>query len=122
MPLHIAYFTGWSETLANGVASCLLEGQAGSPVDLGSHRVIVPSSFASRLIQEELAKQAPNGVLLPIFQTPTDFLNFGDTNTQAASSADALMAWIEVLQATDRAALPCLFPNAKRDWEVYEMH
>jgi hypothetical protein len=28
------------------------------------------------------------------------------------SSADALTAWIEVLQATNRAALPCLFPNA----------
>ena len=83
MPLHIAYFTGWSETLAKGVASCLLEGQAGSPVDLGSHRVIVPSSFASRLIQEELAKQAPNGVLLPVFQTPTEFLNWGDRSSGA---------------------------------------
>jgi hypothetical protein len=109
--------------------------------------------------------QAPNGVLLPVFQTPTDFLNWGDrssgakvlngqgpvqmckgeqnrghagtgtrghganhesqadTNSSAAASAaDALMAWIEVLQATDRSTLPCLFPNAKRDWEVYEMH
>jgi hypothetical protein len=87
---------------------------------LGSHRVIVPSSFASRLIQEELAKQAPNGVLLPIFQTPTDFLNFGDKNTQAASSADALMAWIEVLQATDRSTLPHLFPNGKQGEFTFE--
>ena len=115
-------FVGWSKPLAQAVASCLLKDRNGGPIDLGNHRVIVPSSFASRLIQEELAKQAPNGVLLPVFQTPTDFLNFGDKNAQAASSADALMAWIEVLQATDRAALPCLFPNAKRDWEVYEMH
>ena len=122
MPLHLSQFTGWSVPQAKGVAFRLLEGRDGAPIDLGSHRVIVPSSFASRLIQEELAKQAPNGVLLPAFQTPTEFLNFGDTNTQAASSADALTAWIEVLQATDRAALPCLFPNAKRDWEVYEMH
>jgi hypothetical protein len=93
----------------------------------------VPSSFASRLIQEELAKQAPNGVLLPVFQTPTEFLNWGDRSSgakvqngqgpmqmcksgdngfTAASSADALMAWIEVLQATDRSTLPHLFPNA----------
>ena len=76
MPLHIAYFTGWSAPLAKGVASRLLEGLTGAPVDLGSHRVVVPSSFASRLIQEELAKQAPNGVLLPEFQTPTDFLSW----------------------------------------------
>jgi hypothetical protein len=122
MPLCTSIYVGWSKPLAQAVASSLLAGRSDVPVDLGSHRVIVPSSFASRLIQEELAKQAPNGVLLPIFQTPTDFLNFGDTNTQAASSADALMAWIEVLRATNCAALPCLFPNAKRDWEVYEMH
>jgi hypothetical protein len=83
------------------------------------------------LIQEELAKltcgpvdkwTSGQGILLPVFQTPTDFLNFGDSNTQAASSADALMAWIEVLQATDRSTLTHLFPNGKRDWEVYEMH
>ena len=113
MALLAPKFIGWSTPLAKGVASCLIQGRTGAPVDLGSHRVIVPSSFASRLIQEELAKQAPNGVLLPVFQTPTDFLNFGDSNTQAASSADALMAWIEVLQATDRSTLPYLFPNAK---------
>jgi hypothetical protein len=113
------------------------------PIDLGSHRVIVPSSFASRLIQEELAKlcsghvgtvtrgqgkaeeaqrlrgseaqiqHAASGLLLPVFQTPTEFLNFGDASLQAASSADALMAWIEVLQATDRTKLKSLFPNAR---------
>lgn len=76
MPLLLAHFTGWSAPLAKGVASRLLEGRTGAPIVLGSHRVIVPSSFASRLILEELAKQAPNGVLLPEFQTPTDFLSW----------------------------------------------
>jgi hypothetical protein len=102
MGLRSPEFIGWSTNLAAGVAACLLkeagatvqngqgpvqrcngEGSLGlegkGPIDLGSHRVIVPSSFASRLIQEELAKQAPNGVLLPVFQTPTEFLNFGDS-------------------------------------------
>jgi hypothetical protein len=60
------------------------------------------------------------GVLLPIFQTPTEFLNFGDKNTQAASSADALMAWIEILQATDRSTLPHLFPNGKQGEFTFE--
>ncbi len=83
MPLHLAYYTGWSAPLAKGVVSRLLESQTGAPIDLGSHRVIVPSSFASRLIQEELAKQAPNGVLLPVFQTPTEFLNWGDRSSGA---------------------------------------
>ena len=120
MPLQAPLFIGWSTPLAQGVAYRLLERRTGVPIDLGSHRVIVPSSFASRLIQEELAKQAPNGVLLPVFQTPTDFLNFGDANTQAASSADALMAWIEVLQATDRSTLPHLFPNGKPGQFTFE--
>ncbi len=120
MPLCPSIYVGWSKPFAQAVASSLLEGRTGSPIDMGTHRVIVPSSFASRLIQEELAKQAPNGVLLPIFQTPTDFLNFGDKNTQAASSADALMAWIEVLQATDRSTLPHLFPNGKQGEFTFE--
>jgi hypothetical protein len=77
MSLLNASFVGWSKPLAQAAASCLLKDRNGAPIDLGTHRVIVPSSFASRLIQEELAKQAPNGVLLPAFQTPTEFLNWG---------------------------------------------
>ena len=83
MPLCTSIYVGWSKPLAQAVASSLLAGRSDVPVDLGSHRVIVPSSFASRLIQEELAKQAPNGVLLPVFQTPTDFLNWGDRSSCA---------------------------------------
>ena len=120
MPLYPSIYVGWSKPLAQAIASSLLAGRTGAPIDLGSHRVIVPSSFASRLIQEEIAKQAPNGVLLPVFQTPTDFLNFGDSNTQAASSADALMAWIEILQATDRSTLLHLFPNGKPGQFTFE--
>ncbi len=82
MALLAPKFIGWSTPLAKGVASCLIEEtrrlrgpdvEKALPIDLGSDRVIVPSSFASRLTQEELAKQAPNGVLLPAFQTPTEF-------------------------------------------------
>jgi ATP-dependent helicase/nuclease subunit B len=150
MAINAPHFIGWSKALAGGVASNLLAGRSEAPVDLGNHRVIVPSSFASRLIQEELAKIASGqvdklasgqgnelearrlggsvdqtnrgtmGVLLPVFQTPTDFLNFGDKNTQAASSADALMAWIEVLQATDRSTLPHLFPIGKQGEFTFE--
>ncbi len=85
MPLCSSIYTGWSKPLAEAVASSLLEGRSGMPVDMGSHRVIVPSSFASRLIQEELAKQATRGVLLPEFQTPDKFLNWGDSHVNVAS-------------------------------------
>ncbi len=144
MALHAPQFIGWSNQLAAGVAGEILKTARGAPVDLGSHRVIVPSSFASRLIQEELAKQAPNGVLLPSFQTPTEFLNWGDDATKGhvgpakrgpvasheaqsgddhhspASSADASLAWIEVLQETDRSTLPNLFPNGNPGLFTFE--
>jgi len=113
MSLQAPHFIGWSTQLAQGVAAALLKSVKGTPVDLGSHRVIVPSSFASRLIQEELAKQSPNGVLLPAFQTPTEFLNWGDANAQVATEADALMAWIEVLRNIDRNDYQNLFPLAQ---------
>jgi hypothetical protein len=110
------------------------------PIDLGAHRVIVPSSFASRLIQEELAKiasgqagqltsgqgnelearrpkgsvaeTAPSGILLPEFQTPDKFLNWGDNNLDVATKEACLLAWIEVLTspAFDRSIFPDLFP------------
>jgi len=87
MALEAPQFISWSKALAEGAARALdkealrlrgSEAQKGMPIDLGSHRVIVPSSFASRLIHEELAKHAPNGILLPEFQTPDKFLNWGD--------------------------------------------
>ena len=128
MPLCSSIYTGWSKPLAEAVASSLLEGQCGIPVDMGSHRVIVPSSFASRLIHEELAKQAPNGVLLPEFQTPDKFLNWGDHAEEAqrlgsseaqdkprgpvASKETCLLAWVEVLTSPhfSRTDFPALFP------------
>jgi ATP-dependent helicase/nuclease subunit B len=113
MLLQAPHFIGWSTQLAQGVAAALLKSVKGTPIDLGSHRVIVPSSFASRLIQEELAKQSPNGVLLPAFQTPTEFLNWGDANAQVATEADALIAWIEVLRNIDRNDYQNLFPLAQ---------
>ncbi len=55
-------FIGWSAPLSMGVALYLLEearqlrgpnAEKGLPIDLGSHRVIVPSNFASRFPQIE---------------------------------------------------------------------
>ncbi len=114
-------FTGWSKFLAEQVAHALLkeaqrlrgpETPTGLPIDLGSHRVIVPSSFASRLIQEELAKLAPDGILLPVFQTPDKFLNWGDSHLNVATKEACLLAWIEVLISPDfdRGHYPDLFP------------
>lgn len=70
MALKAPQFIGWSRFLTEGVAHAPFRAAPhGSPVDIGSHRVIVQSSFASYRIREELAKQAPNEVLIPILQT-----------------------------------------------------
>jgi hypothetical protein len=112
MALKAPQFIGWSTPLAKGVASCLIEGgrrlrgpeaPKGLPIDLGSDRVIVPSSFASRLTQEELAKQAPNGVLLPVFQTPTEFLNWGDKQLRGHGVNQGLQDLICVFAPTSSA-------------------
>ncbi len=93
MALQAPQLIGWSKPLAEGVAHALVkearrlrgpEAKKGMPIDLGSHRVIVPTSFASRLIQEELAKQS-SGLLLPEFQTADKFLNWGDSHVNVAS-------------------------------------
>ena len=125
MPLCSSISTGWSKPLAKAVASSLLEGLSGMPIDLGSHRVIVPSSFASRLIQEELAKLSSghvgtgtrghgeqSGLLLPEFQTPDKFLNWGDAHVNVASKETCLLAWVEVLTSPhfSRTDFPALFP------------
>ena len=139
MALKPLQFTGWSNQFAPQTAKRLIEGapkpKVGVPVDLGTHRVIVPSSFASRLIQEHLAKQAPSGILLPEFQTPDKFLNWGDSNTGAnvqigqapvqkckgeeqehrgpvAAKETCLLAWVEVLTSPhfSRTDFPALFP------------
>ncbi len=76
MALLAPQFIGWSKLLAEQVSYSLLnearrnrgpEAQKGMPIDLGSHRVIAPSSFASRLIQEHLAKLDPEGILPAAF-------------------------------------------------------
>ena len=73
MALQAPQLIGWSKPLAEGVAHALVkesqrlggsEARKGMPIDLGAYRVIVPSSFASRLIQENLAEEA-SGLLLP---------------------------------------------------------
>ncbi|MDP4658420.1 MAG: hypothetical protein NWS49_03620, partial [Opitutales bacterium] len=121
MALKAPQFSGWSKALAEGVAHTLVkkarrlrgpEAQKDIPIDMGSHRVIVPSSFASRLIQEELAKQAPSGLLLPEFQTPDKFLNWGDAHVNVASKETCLLAWVEVLTSAhfSRTDFPALFP------------
>lgn len=163
MPFHAPQFIGWSTSLAAGVAACLIkeaqrlggsEGGISMAIDLGSHRVIVPSSFASRLIVEELAKLTcgpgqqeeaqrtggseaqggkrgaigVSGVLLPVFQTPDKFLNWGDRAEEAqrlggseaqitakgpvAAKETCLLAWVEVLMSPDfsRTDFPALFP------------
>ena len=99
-PFPSRVFCGWSKQLAAETARLILQSTEGRlPADLRDQMVIVPSQFAARLIREELAKQAPNGVLLPRIVTPERFLNWGDRHDQVASPSTRLLAWVEVLSS-----------------------
>lgn len=105
----------WQEPLAAAVARHLLAAvpPQGRCVDLRTHRVVIPSHYAARLISDQLALQAPTGVLPPEFQTPNEFLNRGYTEDEVAAPTDELMAWIEVLLGTERPTLSALLPHAR---------
>jgi ATP-dependent helicase/nuclease subunit B len=99
-PLPSRVFCGWNKQLAAEAARLVLLSTGGKlPADLRDQMVIVPSQFAARLIREELAKQATNGVLLPRIVTPERFLNWGDQQDQVASPSTRLLAWVEVLSS-----------------------
>jgi len=106
--------------MAQGVAEAILAharktspARQGLPLDLGAHRVLVPSQFAARLIREELAKAETSGVLLPKIETPETFLNWGDRDAGVATKEACLLTWMEVLTgpACDPGELDELFPE-----------
>mgnify|MGYP000008453338 CR=1 FL=1 len=122
---------GWRTPMAQGVAGALLDhvrkaspAQAGLPLDLGSHRVLVPSQFAARLIREELAKAEPAGVLLPKIETPENFLNWGDRDAGVATKEACLLTWMEVLTgpACDPRQLDELFPENNGPFPGFTAH
>ena len=124
MPVTKEYI-GWSKSLAPSVAQAILEATkdqkipGGRAIDLSKHRIIVPSQFAGRLIREQLAMQSSHGVLLPSIETPESFLNWGDSQDDAASSLDALAAWVQVLMQNQRSQFPALFPAAQESNELF---
>lgn len=122
------HFIGWNGSLAELTAKTILAAASPAPgmraIDLSSHRVIVPSQFAGRLIREQLAIQSPHGVLLPKIETPESFLNWGDRNLEIANSEDSLLAWIEVLidESFNREDYPRLFPDTKNQKVKFDFH
>jgi len=127
-------FLGWEKPLAEAVAEALLREVRGAGsgerdksagiVDLGEHLVIVPSAFAGRLVQEELAKQA-GALLLPQITTPNLFLasksflredpDLAEAEEVAGKEAMQL-AWVTVLTASDfdRSLYPALFQKDRQ--------
>ena len=120
MASPVTLFLGWQTPMAQGVAKTILAqarkaspARPGLPLDLGAHRVLVPSQFAARLIREELAKAEASGVLLPKIETPETFLNWGDRDAGVATKEACLLTWMEVLTgpACDPLELNELFPE-----------
>ena len=114
-------YLGWERPLAEAVADRLL---AEVPPrdgiwDLGTQLVLVPSAFASRMVQEALARQA-GALLLPQITTPSLFLTGaglprGDAELaepdEVAGREAMVLAWVAVLTdpGFDRADFPALF-------------
>lgn len=95
------------------------EGARSGIVDLGSRLVIVPSAFAGRLIQEELAIQQTNGVLLPQLESPDRFLSRSESRPSAPGSlvvagpVESRVAWLAVFERAKREDFPSLLPKAQ---------
>ena len=107
-------FLGWEKPLARSVAEVLLRERGGQRgfIDLGCDMVIVPSAFAGRLVEEELARQA-GSLLLPHIVTPQLFIGWKNKGegSGVASREAMMMAWLEVLSEIDRADFKALFGN-----------
>ena len=93
------------EPLAAQVAAYLLQGQGGSPIDLGDTLVLIPTAGAGRAIRRELSKK---GVLSPQFRLPMDALV--PKNLPVASRLEREAAWATLLNPDGRQRFQSLVP------------
>ncbi|MBM3844256.1 MAG: hypothetical protein FJ397_13520, partial [Verrucomicrobia bacterium] len=100
-------YLGWERPLAEAVADRLLAAvpRRDGIWDLGAQLVLVPSAFASRMLQEALARQA-GALLLPQITTPSHFLSgagFQSADSELAEPDELAgregmaLAWVAVL-------------------------
>jgi len=121
MSLPERIFLGGERPLAEAVAAELLAAvpRRDGILDLGGHLVLVPSAFASRMLQEALARQA-GALLLPQIATPSLFLSGAGGERadpdlaepeEVAGREVMVLAWVAVLTdpGFDRADYPALF-------------
>lgn len=119
-------YLGWERPLAEAVADRLLAAvpRRDGIWDLGAQLVLVPSAFASRMVQEALARQA-GALLLPQITTPSHFLSgagFQSADSELAEPDEVAgregmaLAWVAVLTEPDfnRADFPALFQRDLR--------
>ena len=92
-------------SLAAQVASVLLRGRDGSPIDLGDTLVLIPTAGAGRAIRRELSKE---GVLSPQFRLPMDALV--PKNLPVASRLEREAAWATLLHPDNRQKFKSLVP------------
>jgi len=119
-------YLGWERPLAEAVADRLLAAvpRRDGIWDLGAQLVLVPSAFASRMLQEALARQA-GALLLPQITTPSHFLSgagFQSADSELAEPDELAgregmaLAWVAVLTdaGINRADYPALFQRDLR--------
>jgi len=102
-----------SGSLADQVATALLEGVASGPFDLSGTEVWVPTAGAARRIRHSLAKlsgERGSGVLSPKFSSAMKALL---PEGRLASRSDREVAWGLVLSKADRSSMEHLFPKGE---------
>ena len=107
-------FVDWNRPLLKHAVAHLASNWSGGILDLSSHLVVVPTRHAGRRLREALALHtAGSGAVIPPLVVPPDFLVSADRIQDigsVASTAEALLAWIDTLRSLKTHQFRDLFP------------
>jgi ATP-dependent helicase/nuclease subunit B len=107
------HFLGWDEPVVRKVLDYLIPQPSGSPIDLRTTLVLVPTQQAGRRLRQAMAlREAEHGIhhgsLLP--KLPIDLVREPSSGPQPASAMECGALWARLLLDMNHAAFPALFP------------
>lgn len=115
MPALTSNFWGWDSPLIEKAVRHLSRDHVGHrALDLADTLVVVPTAESARRLREALATAAAardSAVMAPWVWHPAQCLITDADRRRTATPAQALLAWVAVLQATDLGLLTHLFPT-----------
>lgn len=115
-------FLGWDAPLPRLAAPALLNtgyrAEPGNSIDLSGVLVLIPGRHAIRILNETmtaLLEPLSAGLFPPEFYTPERFVSEGASRFSAASEADIVHAWKQVISKCGAGEFPILFPKEFAD-------